>query len=152
MVCWYLRRLTSWRMGDYMVSETRVVLPFAAITESDADFVGPKAFHLAQMSCMGLPVPDGFCITTSGYKNHVESIPGFPEMVAALADASASPAALLAKIRKAIVDRPLSARLWGSIREGCDRLRIMPLAVRSSATAEDLEDRSFAGQYETYLY
>ncbi len=135
-----------------MGSETRVVLPFAVITESDADFVGPKAFHLAQMSHLGLPVPDGLCITTSAYKNHVESIPGFHEMVAALADASAPPAALLAQIRKAILDQPLSPHLWDSTREGCNRLRIMPLAVRSSATAEDLEGRSFAGQYETYLH
>jgi pyruvate,water dikinase len=49
------------------------------------------------------------------------------------------------------VDQPLWPRLWDSIRECCDRLRIMPMAVRSSATAEDLEDRSFAGQYETVL-
>ncbi len=135
-----------------MGSETRVVLPFAVITESEADLVGPKAFHLAQMSHWGLPVPDGFCITTSGYKDHVESIQGFHEMVAALADASARPAALLAQIRKAIVDQPLLPRLWDSIRECCDRRRILPMAVRSSATAEDLEDRSFAGQYETYLH
>ena len=139
-------------MGDHVGSETRVVLPFAVITESDADLVGPKAFNLAQMSHLGLPVPDGFCITTSGYKNHVESIQGFHELVAALADAPARPAALLAQIRKAIVDQPLLPRLWDSIRECCDRLRIMPMAVRSSATAEDLEDRSFAGQYETYLH
>jgi phosphohistidine swiveling domain-containing protein len=135
-----------------MGPETRVVLPFAVITEADADWVGPKAFHLAQMHHWGLPVPEGFCITTAGYKDHVENIPGFQEMVAALADASAQPGALLAKIRKAIVDQPLSPCLWDSVRECCDRLRIMPMAVRSSATAEDLEDRSFAGQYETYLH
>jgi pyruvate,water dikinase len=135
-----------------MGPETRVVLPFAVITESHANLVGPKAFHLAQMSHWGLPVPDGFCITTSAYQDHVESIQGFPEMVAALADASARPAALLAQIRKAIADQPLSPPLWDSIREHCDRLRIMPMAIRSSATAEDLEDRSFAGQYETYLH
>ncbi|MBM4024732.1 MAG: hypothetical protein FJ280_04905 [Planctomycetes bacterium] len=88
----------------------RIVLPFAAIAESDADSVGPKAFHLAQMSRWGLPVPDGFCITTSAYQNHVESIEGFPEMVAALADVAARPAVFLEKIRKAIVDQPLSPR------------------------------------------
>ncbi len=138
-------------MGDHTGSETRIVLPFAEITESDAGVVGPKALNLAQMSRLGLPVPDGFCITTSAYRDHVEGIEGFHEMVAALAG-EARPAALLSKIRQAILDRPLLPRLRDSIRECCDRLRIMPVAVRSSATAEDLEDRSFAGQYETYLH
>lgn len=139
-------------MGDHTGSETRIVLPFAEITESDAGMVGPKAFNLAQMNRLGLPVPDGFCITTSGYKDHVEGIQGFHEMVAALADASVRPAALLSKIRQAILDKPLLPRLFKSIQEFCRLLRILPMAVRSSATAEDLTDRSFAGQYETYLH
>ncbi|ONF62737.1 PEP/pyruvate-binding domain-containing protein [Amycolatopsis keratiniphila] len=100
-----------------------MILQLAEAKGCPRDLVGGKAANLAEMISAGFPVPEGFCITTAAYRQ-------------ILADGAA----------------PLPARLETGIVEAYERLsRGGPVAVRSSSTAEDLPDASFAGQYDTFL-
>lgn len=94
---------------------------FEQIQDSDIDSVGGKGLSLARMSAAGLPVPPGFCVTTTTYRR----LHGH-----ALSD----DAELIEQIRAAY------RQLGGGM-----------VAVRSSATAEDGAETSFAGQQETIL-
>ncbi len=96
-------------------------LPFAAIAAADLGRVGGKGLSLGRMAAAGLPVPAGFVVTTSAYRR-----------------------VHAAGIR---ADAPLSHALLEAYRT----LGGGPVAVRSSATAEDAADASFAGQQETIL-
>jgi pyruvate,water dikinase len=87
------------------------ILFFRDITEADAPRVGGKGFSLGRMAAAGLPVPDGFVLTTDAYQSR--SLHGLNEAY---------------------------RKLGGGL-----------VAVRSSATAEDSADTSFAGQQETIL-
>jgi len=101
----------------------RFVLPLA--DGHDPGIVGGKAINLARLIHAGFPVPDGFVVTTHAFKRAAGSAEGSAEAI---------PADVADAIRRAY-------RNIGS----------PTVAVRSSATAEDLDDASMAGQYETYL-
>src|SRR5215472_14949979 len=94
---------------------------FEQIQDGDVDSVGGKGLSLGRMSAAGLPVPPGFCVTTRAYRR----LQG---------QALAGDAALVEQIHAAY------RQLGGG-----------PVAVRSSATAEDGAVASFAGQQETIL-
>lgn len=107
---------------------------------ADPDIVGGKGASLARLIRAGLPVPGGFHVTTGAYRAFVSAIrddidPRDPEHTAALFAGHDMPADLAEEILRAY--RKL----------GTD----IPVAVRSSATAEDLPGMSFAGQQDTYL-
>src|SRR4051794_13676310 len=91
---------------------------------ADVQFVGGKAANLGKLIRAGFPVPGGFAVTTDAYRF---AMTGSPKTVAV-------PSEVADAIRAAY-------RAMGS----------PPVAVRSSATAEDMADASMAGQYETYL-
>ena len=116
---------------------------------------GGKGANLARLCQAGLPVPAGFVVDVEAYRRFVDEA-GIGPLVArtarevtgddadALADASA---ALVAAFEATPVPRPLAeaiAGAWRQLGEG-------PVAVRSSATAEDLPRASFAGQQDTVL-
>ncbi|MEO3868493.1 PEP/pyruvate-binding domain-containing protein [Nonomuraea sp. B12E4] len=119
----------------------KAVLPLGDAA-ADLATVGGKGASLARLIRAGLPVPGGFHITTGAYRAFVAGFQeeilraaaeGAPQRIAALFEAHDMPAGLAAEIRRA-----------------CEELGV-PVAVRSSATAEDLPDMSFAGQQDTYL-
>ncbi|AGM07598.1 PEP/pyruvate-binding domain-containing protein [Amycolatopsis keratiniphila] len=100
-----------------------MILQLAEARGCPRDLVGGKAANLAEMISAGFPVPEGFCITTAAYRQIL------PDVAA-----------------------PLPVWLETGIVEAYERLsRGGPVAVRSSSTAEDLPDASFAGQYDTFL-
>ena len=106
---------------------------------------GGKGASLCRMSRAGLPVPQGFIVRSEMFNAFMER-GGLWEMVfeklAAIDFSSdASLAAVSAEIRQGIIDTPMP-------RDGGNA----PVAVRSSGTAEDLDDASFAGQQETFLF
>ncbi len=117
--------------------------------------VGGKGLNLTKLTQAGFPVPDGFIITTDGYEAFVKSvgIAGWmtteadridmsdPDAVAALSER------IRARFRAGTMPRELAAR----IRAAYDDLGRPKVAVRSSATAEDLPGMSFAGQQDTFL-
>ena len=128
------------------------------IEQHDLPAVGGKGLNLARMMGMGLPVPPGFCVTTAAYREHLE-VHGLREAVkGALLDLAAGGyegrSAVLADLREMIAGAPMAAGLRDALvssfgdltRDGDPRV-----AVRSSATAEDLPQHSFAGQHDTFL-
>ena len=119
--------------------------------------VGGKGASLARMAAAGLPVPPGFHITTAAYRRFVEENGLQERILAAVSAASADQPATLDEAARQIAD--LFARsdmpedIAQAIRSAYAELDgdDTPVAVRSSATAEDLPEMSFAGQQETYL-
>lgn len=120
-----------------------MILWFDEITVADTARVGGKGANLGECAYAGLPVPPGFCVSTDAYREATE---GLADALAA--DASRGDAAAA---RERIVALPLPEAIQAAIGEAYARLDGVPVAVRSSATAEDLADASFAGQQDTYL-
>jgi rifampicin phosphotransferase len=121
------------------------------------DVVGGKGASLARLAAAGLPVPPGFHITTAAYRRFVTEHDLQAQILAAVAGvAPDQPTALEAasqQISKLFAQHPLPDDIAQAIRQAYAALGASDLAVavRSSATAEDLPEMSFAGQQETYL-
>jgi rifampicin phosphotransferase len=134
-----------------------IVLPFAAIDRSSVAVAGGKAANLGELTQAGFPVPPGFCVTTQAYTLVAEEAglePLLAKLAAARADDIINLAAVAAKARARLLANPVPERVAEAIRKAYGELEhdaAVPVAVRSSATAEDLPFASFAGQQETYL-
>lgn len=132
------------------------------IHKEDLDEVGGKGANLGELYDSGLPVPPGFVITTAGYRHFVETN-HLQEQIVALAakPQTANPAAYEAastQIRDLFVAGSMPDDLADAICAAYDEMaseftedKDTAVAVRSSATAEDLPQASFAGQQETFL-
>jgi pyruvate, water dikinase len=149
-------------------SSTSTIAWFADVSIADIDQVGGKNASLGEMvrnlTAAGVRVPDGFATTADAYR-HFISDGGLAEMInaelAALdTDDIQQLAAVGRRIREAVTRQPFPANLEADIRAAYARLAddsdsvsgdVVSFAVRSSATAEDLPDASFAGQQETFL-
>jgi len=119
------------------MTHAAIVRPLSAIRASDLGGVGGKAANLGELVAKGFPVPDGFVLTTDAYQ-------------AAAAEAGvvvSRPEEAAERLRN--IDVP-EAVADGAL-EAYRGLGGGPVAVRSSATAEDLPGASFAGQQDTYL-
>ncbi len=145
------------------------VVPFEKLRMTDVESVGGKNASLgemiSQLAGAGVRVPGGFATTAQAFRDFLSHS---QQGGAALADRIADRLASLdiddvrslavagAEIRQWIIDTPFQPRLQTEITEFYQRLVAdssseMSFAVRSSATAEDLPDASFAGQQETFL-
>ena len=124
---------------------------FHEIASDDIDLVGGKGANLGKMARAGLPVPPGFCVTTEAYKQFIAEMDLWPEIAHLLATLPARDAS--ERIRLDIENAQIPGAISKPIIEAYANLNNghAPVAVRSSATAEDLADASFAGQQETYL-
>ena len=140
---------------------TRYVIPFSELRMTDVEQVGGKNASLGEMISQlpsSVRVPGGFATTAEAYREFLAH-QGLAERIhAALETLDVDDVDTLAKtgteIRQWIVDTPFPARLEEDIRTAYDALVAEgdgSFAVRSSATAEDLPDASFAGQQETFL-
>ncbi|MBL8319880.1 MAG: phosphoenolpyruvate synthase, partial [Burkholderiaceae bacterium] len=142
---------------------TALVVPFEQLRMSDVEAVGGKNASLgemiSQLTASGVRVPGGFATTAHAFREFlrhnglVERIAGRlaklnVDDVRALAEAGAD-------IRGWVTEAPLPQALEKAIRQAFEHLSAgddqASFAVRSSATAEDLPDASFAGQQETFL-
>jgi pyruvate,water dikinase len=122
---------------------------------------GGKCASLVALTAAGLPVPPGFAVTTAAYDAFVAAS-GLSERIdralAALDPADVSTVdTVSAGIRDAVLDEPMPADIEAQVHRAYDELGVRcgpatPVAVRSSATAEDLPGASFAGQQDTYLW
>jgi len=121
------------------------------------DVAGGKGASLARMVGAGLPVPDGFHVSTGAYREFVEENALQPRILAALEAADADRPAMLEtasqRIREMFYQGEIPAAIAGAVARAYAGLagERPTVAVRSSATAEDLPGLSFAGQQETYL-
>jgi rifampicin phosphotransferase len=129
-----------------------MVLRLADIDASMIDAVGGKAVNLGILIAAGLPVPTGFCVTTHAYRDAVAD--RLDKLIDQLAEPSNadSLSRLADQARSTVLAAPVSDELRQTIVEHYRALgEEAPVAVRSSATAEDLAYASFAGQQDTYL-
>ena len=124
-----------------MTESLRTVVPLAGLSSADLDSAGGKGANLGELIAAGLPVPDGFVVTTAGYDLALDAL--------GLAEAVARGAA--SEVADALGRGQVSYALARNILDAYRTLGGGPVAVRSSATAEDLPDASFAGQQDTYL-
>ena len=123
--------------------------------EATLDKVGGKGLNLCRMTRSGFPVPPGFLVTTEAYHVFVQAN-NLQEQIVALASNQANISERRsAAIRQLFANGRIPADLTEAIHHAYADLTQtvddLPLAVRSSATAEDLPGASFAGQQESYL-
>jgi len=136
-----------------------MLLAFADEACRDAGVAGGKGASLARMSALGLPVPPGFVVTAECL---VEALPdGGAELRAALPDAARAQAIVAAAEPPAAIREAYAALTQPASPAGTGGFDTqpaspagtrVPVAVRSSACAEDGEAASYAGQQETYLH
>ncbi len=139
------------------------VVWFENLGKGDVDTVGGKNASLGEMisnlSAAGVSVPGGFATTAEAFRDFLDSNGLTKKINDALTALNVDDVVALAKtgaeIRSWVVAAPFQPELEKAIREGYDRIGAgnaeIAVAVRSSATAEDLPDASFAGQQETFL-
>ncbi|MGW9185506.1 PEP/pyruvate-binding domain-containing protein [Agromyces sp. NPDC055661] len=123
--------------------DVALVLDLAQLSADDLAAVGGKAANLGELIRAGFDVPPGFCITTEAYRLAVR---GTTVEAGTGTDAAAA--------RAAVLGAPFPESVAAAVRDAYARLESGtdgPVAVRSSATAEDLPGASFAGQQDTYL-
>ena len=121
------------------------VVPLTDVRANDLALAGGKAANLSKLLRWGLPVPPGFVVTTAGYDTVVERN-DLQQAIAAVSQPD-GPAAIRADFERATIPPDL-------VRDILDAYRTLgggAVAVRSSATAEDLSEAAFAGQQETSL-
>jgi pyruvate,water dikinase len=104
---------------------------FSEIDETDLPRVGGKGLNLGKLARARFRVPQGFCVTTDAYRFSVQG--------------------LLEQNAGCIKDLVLSTELVTAVHTAREQLKTDTVAVRSSATAEDLAEASFAGQQDTFL-
>ena len=131
-------------------------LPFNAIGTADHARVGGKCASLGQMTQAGVAVPPGFAVTTDAFQLMLDQHGLKDEIARHLEGLDPENAAQLDRAAQAIRQRIGSHHLPGAVEEAIrtayTAFGSFPVAVRSSATAEDLPDASFAGQQDTYLW
>ena len=147
-----------------MVNNTAHVVWFEALRRTDVPRVGGKNASLGEMvatlACQGVNVPPGFALTAEAFWRFVDANSLQPVIASALAELDGGKLSLAETgltIRRAMLRGEWPAETVEAIRLAYDELnrRVgqtdIDVAVRSSATAEDLPEASFAGQQETYL-
>ncbi|WP_433875962.1 PEP/pyruvate-binding domain-containing protein [Sinomonas atrocyanea] len=120
-----------------------LVLPLASVRADDVPVVGGKAANLGELIGAGLPVPAGFVVTTAAYRAHAARVGLDPSR--AVSDPAAA--------RDILASAPLDPATEHAVRAALIELgpEDVAVAVRSSATAEDLPGAAFAGQQDTFL-
>lgn len=149
----------------------RPVLGLAAVTAAMVPLVGGKAANLGELLSAGMSVPDGFCLTTDAYRQAAAGEASAGDATAGDAPRQGGPlaevhaalkatpdgdlpalAALAGRARDIIRNAPVPPEVAAAVEQAYAALgNNVPVAVRSSATAEDLPSASFAGQQDTYL-
>ncbi len=133
-----------------------LVLPLDDVSATLSQ-VGGKGASLARMAAAGLPVPHGFYITTAAYRRFVAANELQGAILAAALAAKADEPATLEEAARQIGRLFADSVMPDAIAEAISLAYAtlgggdLPVVVRSSATAEDLPELSFAGQQETYL-
>lgn len=138
------------------------ILDFRNLDKDSLPLVGGKNASLGEMIKTGIRVPPGFAVTTDGYLSFLAGAGIGEKIFEILSGVNYSNIESLerasAEIQGLINEAPISDELDTAIKESYSRLcenclaEVVPVAVRSSATAEDLPTASFAGQQETYLW
>jgi pyruvate,water dikinase len=138
-------------------SEPPLVLPLDAVRPGDLQLVGGKALNLGFLRRAGLPVPDGFVVTTAAFARFAGSAAAVAEALGSRAGEPSGAAAAVAleaarTLREVWLCRPVPAAVAEAVVPAWRALGPEgPYAVRSSAVAEDSVGASFAGQHDSFL-
>jgi pyruvate, water dikinase len=137
------------------------LLWFKDLHFADVNLVGGKGANLGEMYNLGIPVPNGYCVTADAYFKFIEANNLKPRIKAILdatnVDNAEELAQASASIRKLVRSSPvpqdMAQEIMIAYKKLCSfgGLKDVPVAVRTSATAEDSADASFAGQGDTFL-
>lgn len=137
------------------------VLWFKEINHKDINIVGGKGANLGEMYNNDIPIPNGFVVTSSAYFNFIHENSLTEKIKTIISSLNPdNPDQLLQiskELRKLIEESPMPSQIAKDIMASYKKLGSLaglnnhPVAVRSSATAEDLPDASFAGQQDTFL-
>lgn len=134
-----------------------LVLDFQEMQQTQLGLVGGKGLHLGELSKIeGIQVPEGFCVTTEAYQKAIEPNETYQALLHRLtmlnAEAREQMGEISREIRQTILDVEIPSDVADAVVRYLSRFgEEQALAVRSSATAEDLPHASFAGQQDTYL-
>jgi pyruvate,water dikinase len=137
-----------------MAKDRKNLVWFEDVDKNDLPLVGGKGANLGELAKAGIPVPPGFIVTTVSYFNFLEEV-GLREEIEKILEPldtnnSQQLLQVSTKIKDAITSAEMPQDIADEIREAYKKLGGL-VAVRSSATAEDLPDASFAGQQRTFL-
>jgi len=134
---------------------------FEELTKDDVLIAGGKGANLGELTQAGIPVPPGFVVTSKTYDKFMKDTGLFPEVMGLLEDLDVNDTRELQRVSEEIKDIIVSTEVPEDIQTIiiesynvlCQRIgrEDVYVAVRSSATAEDLPEASFAGQQETFL-
>ena len=134
---------------------TQAIAWFAEVGKDDVGVAGGKGANLGEMTRARIPVPPGFIVTADTYRRFLEASglrPTIENLVSSLDyDDSAQLQRVSREIKDRIVTVPVPQDISRDIKEAYRKLGGGAVAVRSSATAEDLKEASFAGQQATFL-
>lgn len=133
-----------------------LVVPLTQIRAADQPLVGGKAANLGELMAAGFPVPGGFCVTTSAFACFMATQPAHEALLQQLNGVAGDDLAAVrqggAAIRQALMQTPMPPAVEEAVLSAWHEVgNAYAYAVRSSATAEDQPDASFAGQQNTYL-
>jgi phosphohistidine swiveling domain-containing protein len=141
-----------------------LVVDLSRLASASLATVGGKALNLGRLVAAGFPVPPGFCLTTAAYR---KAAPAGLDAITARLDGVGSEGpetsdggtglpddgrdGLARQAREAVLAAPVPPGVEAAIREAYAAMGSGPVAVRSSATAEDLPFASFAGQQDSFM-
>ena len=138
-----------------MSSDQSRIAWFAEVGRDDVSLVGGKGANLGELTQADIPVPPGFVVTTRAYREFINHS-GLDHVLRRIlhgldVDDESQLNATAAAVQQAIEQAEMPATMQQEIRTAYGQLGEGPVAVRSSATAEDLAEASFAGQQATFL-
>jgi len=146
------------------MSDSKYVRWFGGLSMDDLPLVGGKNASLGEMfqelQPLGVRIPDGFALTATAYRDALDAAGAWPRLHAVLDTLDKRDVLALAHVgaqaRDIVYAAPMPAAVEEALRQGWRELQAkvgptLSVAVRSSATAEDLPNASFAGQHDTYL-
>lgn len=131
------------------------ILWFSEVGKEDIAQVGGKGANLGELTKSGIPVPNGFCVTAQAYYYFIETTGIKKELEKSLKgidpENNKELNRIATKIKTIILKSDMPEDLAKEIKSAYVKLGGLSVAVRSSATAEDLPEASFAGQQATFL-
>ncbi len=138
-----------------MLEGQKVIVWFNEVGKTDVASVGGKGANLGEMTQAKIPVPPGFIVTASAYFDFLKKANLTDEIRKVLQPLDPNDSKQLqdisARVKQIISDAPMPAELAKQIKQSYKQMGDGFVAVRSSATAEDLPEASFAGQQRTFL-
>jgi len=133
----------------------KLVAWFSEVDKDDVGLVGGKGANLGEMTRAGIPIPSGFILTSHAYFHFLQESGLTAKIRHRLAGLNVNDSGQLQRvaneIKRAITGTPMPTEVAAEVARAYREMDGGPVAVRSSATAEDLAEASFAGQQSSFL-